>query len=86
VADRSNVFIDTKGQNLVFSDKYIQMDFTLPSKRQYGFGERNHAFRLKEGAWGMWASGKNTGERDTGRGRGGLAGVHPFLLVQTRKT
>jgi alpha-glucosidase len=31
----------------------------------------------------MWASGQD-GVYDDGRGRGGLSGVHPFLLVQTK--
>jgi hypothetical protein len=38
-------------------DKYIQMDFILPSNRIFGFGERIHEFQLKEGAWTMWANG-----------------------------
>lgn len=29
--DPNNVFLDTRGQNLIFSDKYIQMDILLPS-------------------------------------------------------
>lgn len=34
----------------------------------------------------MWANGANGLETpDDGRGRGGEYGVHPFILVQTRK-
>jgi thiamine pyrophosphokinase len=43
-SDKSNVFVTTEGQNLLFSDKFIQMDFKLPSQRVYGFGERIHEF------------------------------------------
>ena len=81
-ADPSNVFLDTREQNLIFADKYIQMDIKLPSQRQYGFGERLRKFRLGEGAFGMWANGQNGLEDlDDGRGRGGEYGVHPFILV-----
>ena len=31
VMDPTNKYVDTKGQTLVFMDKYIQMDMTLPS-------------------------------------------------------
>lgn len=39
-----NVLLTTKDQSLVFMDKFIQMDFLLPSQRLYGFGERIHDF------------------------------------------
>ena len=51
-----NTYVDTKDCSLVFMDKFIQMDFNLPSQRIFGFGERIHEFRLGEGAWNMWAS------------------------------
>lgn len=80
--DNNRVVLDTRGQNLVFADKYIQMDMLLPSQRQYGFGERTRPFKLGEGAFGMWANGVNGLEDvDNGRGRGGEYGVHPFVLV-----
>ena len=31
LADTSNIFISTSKQSLVFGDKYIQMDFSLPT-------------------------------------------------------
>lgn len=31
VTDPTNVYVDTSKNTLVFMDKYIQMDFTLPS-------------------------------------------------------
>ena len=40
VLNASNWFVTTIGQTLLFSDKYIQMDFELPSRHCYGFGER----------------------------------------------
>lgn len=86
-ADDNNWLLNTEGQNFIFSDKYIQMDFLLPSQRQYGFGERSHTFKLGEGAWGMWNTGrtpKGVG-LDEGRGRGGQYGTHPFVLVQSKR-
>lgn len=78
-------FIDTTGQTLAFSDKYIQMDFKFPSRRLYGLGERMTSFQLGEGAYTMWGQGTNA-VLDDGRGRHGLSGVHPFLMVQGAKS
>lgn len=55
--DPTNTYINTAGETLVFMDKYIQMDFTLPSQNIYGLGERVHEFNIGEGTWTMWASG-----------------------------
>ena len=80
-----NKFLDTNECSLLFMDKYIQMDFNLPSQRIYGFGERIHEFGLGEGAWNMWADGQPS-PYDDGTGRKGEYGVHPFLLVQSQKS
>jgi len=42
--NKSNWFVSTFNQSLVFMDKFIQMDFLLPSQRLYGLGERVHDF------------------------------------------
>lgn len=65
-------------------DKFIQMDFILPSQRIFGLGERVREFQLTEGTWTMWASGQNSAY-DDGTGRRGAYGVHPFMLVQGSK-
>ena len=44
VTDRSNVYVTTKDQSLIFMDKFIQMDLLLPSQKVYGLGERVHEF------------------------------------------
>jgi hypothetical protein len=54
---QGNQYLNTTNCSLVFMDKFIQMDFNLPSQNLYGFGERIHEFGLKEGAWNMWAHG-----------------------------
>lgn len=76
------VLLTTKDQSLVLMDKFIQMDFLLPSQRLYGLGERVHDFQLEEGTWTMWAIGLDS-PVDDGMGRKGVYGVHPFVLVQT---
>lgn len=75
-----NTFINTSNCSLVFMDKFIQMDFHLPSQNLFGFGERIHEFGLKEGAWNMWAHGQPS-PYDDGTGRKGGYGVHPFILI-----
>lgn len=46
------------------TNKFIQMDFKLPSQRIYGLGERNKKFNLEEGTWTMWANGQESQEDD----------------------
>ena len=84
VTNSSNWLVDTTGQTLLFSDKYIQMDYKLPSQNVYGLGDRVHFFKLRPGAYSLWSSGQ-TPSYDEGRGRGGLSGVHPFIMVETMK-
>jgi len=79
-----NNFIDTRNCSFVFMDKFIQMDFNLPSQNLFGFGERIHEFGLKEGAWNMWAHGQPN-PYDDGTGRKGGYGVHPFILIQGKR-
>ena len=82
--DSGDIFVTTKGCSLVYFDKYIQMDFVLPSQRLFGFGERIHEFQLTEGTWTMWAAGQNS-PYDDGTGRYGVYGVHPFVMVQGKR-
>jgi alpha-glucosidase (family GH31 glycosyl hydrolase) len=76
-----NTYLSTKDSTLVFMDRYIQMDFNLPSQRVFGFGERVREFQLSEGTWTMWAIGQNI-PYDDGQGRKNVYGVHPFIMVQ----
>lgn len=61
------------------------MDFKLPTQHLFGFGERNHEFKLSEGSWTMWASGQQP-SYDDGTGFKQSYGVHPFLLVKARNS
>ena len=78
-----NVLLSTDSSSFVMTDKYMQLDLQLPSRRIYGLGERVHEFSLQEGAWTMWANGQRPAY-DTGEGGGNSYGVHPFALVQTK--
>jgi len=84
VTDQSTL-LSTKDQTFVFMDKYIQMDFWLPSQRLFGFGERTREFALGEGTWTMWAKDQGNSPYDDGTGGKQMYGVHPFLLAQTAK-
>lgn len=37
-----STYVTTKDMTLVMMDKFIQVDFLLPSQRIFGFGERVH--------------------------------------------
>lgn len=63
----SDVLVSTEDQTFYMTDKFIQMDFKLPSQRIYGLGERNRKFNLEEGTWTMWANGQESQE-DVGTG------------------
>ena len=82
-SEDGDFYLSTEGQSLLLMDKYMQMDFKLPSQRLFGLGERNREFQLTEGTWTMFANGQETPYDD---GTGGLQGygVHPFLLFQTK--
>lgn len=59
--------VSTIGETCYLMDKYMQVDFNLPSMRIFGLGERNREFALTEGAWTMWANGQ-THPYDNGEG------------------
>ena len=60
------------------------MDIKIPSWNVYGLGDRYTHFKLLPGAYNMWASGKDP-LADNGKGRGGLSGVHPFVMFETKQ-
>jgi hypothetical protein len=59
--------ITTEHQACYLLDKYMQIDFLLPSQNIFGFGERSREFKLGQGTWTMWANGQET-PYDDGRG------------------
>ena len=63
-------------------DKFMQIDFVLPTQMIYGFGERTRNFGLSAGSWTMWSKGWNMGEYDDGFGFKQGPGTHPFALIK----
>ena len=63
------ILIDSRGQAFVFEDKFMQIDFKLPTQKIYGLGERSREFSLSEGAWTMFANGQETPYDDGSGGK-----------------
>jgi len=74
--------VHTQDSAFLMMDKYMQLDFQLPSQRIYGLGERVREFTLGEGTWTLWANGQPT-PYDDGSGSLQTYGVHPFALIQS---
>ena len=53
----NQALVSTVGKTFYLTEKYLEIDFLLPTQNLFGFGERNHEFKLDEGTWTMWASG-----------------------------
>ena len=47
-------------------DKFLQIDFLLPSSNIYGFGERLNNIKLDPGTWTMWARQPKNYTKDAG--------------------
>jgi len=73
-------FISTKDRNLVFSEYYIEMGFSLKSKKIFGFGERQGTFELNPGNYSSWANGRDNHFDDGVIGNNSY-GDHPFVLA-----
>lgn len=42
--DDNMPLVSTIGKTFYMTDKYMQIDFLLPTQNLFGFGERNHEF------------------------------------------
>jgi alpha-glucosidase len=82
-ANNDDVLVTSEDAHFYMSDKYLQLDLTLPSQRIFGLGERQHEFSIKEGTWTMWSN-SDVPSYDIGNGGKSGKGVHPFALVQTK--
>ncbi len=86
--NKSDLYLTTEGESLVFFDKYIQMDMRLPNMNLFGLGERNREFNISSGAWSMWAKGapvNQTVSYDDGSSGLQTYSVHPFLIAQSSR-
>ena len=76
-------YIFNSSQNFLFSDNYINFESHLTSDDIFGFGERIHNFKLKEGIYTIWpVSQKNY--YDDGKGGKNLYGHQPIALHKTK--
>ena len=74
---------DTKGRELIFTDKYIEFGIVLPSQTLFGLGQHNAKFLLKEGNWTMFNRDQPGSPKAKGEGKQHLYGTHPFLMAKT---
>ena len=70
-------------KNFVFSDNYINFESHLTSDDIFGFGERIHNFKLKEGLYTIWPKDQEN-NYDNGEGGYNLYGHQPIALHKTK--
>ena len=79
-----NIFysFDTS-KNFLFSNNYINFESHLTSDDIFGFGERVHNFKLKEGLYTIWPVDQRN-YYDNGLGGNNLYGHQPIALHKTK--
>ncbi|CAI2383231.1 unnamed protein product [Moneuplotes crassus] len=82
VVSNKPVFDSTK-RPLIFTDKYLEIGFTLPTQTLFGLGQHNSKFLLSEGEWTMWNRDQPGSPKAEGEGKQQLYGTHPFLMFKT---
>ena len=70
-------------KNFLFSNNYINFESHLTSDDIYGFGERIHNFKLKEGIYTIWPRDQKN-YYDNGKGGKNLYGHQPIGLHKTK--
>ena len=80
----SNKFLfDTTNRALIFTDKYIEYGFVVPTQILFGIGQHNSKFLLQEGRWTMLNKDHPGSRIAKGEGKEPLYGTHPFLMTKT---
>ena len=74
---------DTTNRALIFTDKYIEYGFTVPTQVLFGIGQHNSKFLLQEGRWTIFNRDQPYSPEAKGKGKQQLYGTHPFLMVKT---
>ena len=77
------IIFDTTNRTLVFTDKYIEYGFVVPTQVLFGIGQHNAKFLLQEGNWTMLNKDIPGSPEAKGEGKQHLYGTHPFLMVKT---
>jgi len=82
--DTNEVLFDTKNQQFIYSNFYIELSTSVPSEFVYGFGERNSPFRLTSGVHTIWG---RDDPRIMHHGDGGsnTYSHHPVGLIRDKK-
>ena len=82
--NQKNIFYSfTTRKNFLFSKSYINFESILTSNIIYGFGERIHKFKLKEGLYTIWPTNQKN-KYDHGEGGQNLFGHQPIALHKTK--
>lgn len=76
-------FFDTTKRSLIYTDKYLEMGFTVPTQTLFGLGQHNAKFLLSEGEWTMFNRDQPGSPVAEGKGNEHLYGTHPFLMMKT---
>ena len=80
----NNIFYKfNTSKNFLFSKNYINIESHLTSDDIYGFGERIHNFKLKEGLYTIWPR-DQANLYDDGKGGKNLYGHQPIGLHKTK--
>ena len=81
--DKNIFYSFNTSKNFVFSDNYINFESYLTSDDIFGFGERIHNFKLKEGLYTIWPKDQKN-FCDDGKGGKNLYGHQPIALHKTK--
>ena len=76
-------YFSTK-DNFIYSDTYINFESKLTSDNIYGFGERTHDFKLKEGLYTIWPYDCGGTKYDDGLGGMNQYSHQPIGLHKTK--
>ena len=76
-------YFSTK-DNFIFSDTYINFESKLTSDNIYGFGERTHDFKLKDGVYTIWPYDCGGTKYDDGKGGMNQYSHQPIGLHKTK--
>ena len=81
--DKKIFYSFNTSDNFLFSDNYISFESDLTTDEIYGFGERIHNFKLKEGIYTIWPRDQKN-VYDDGKGGKNLYGHQPIGLHKTK--
>ena len=81
--EENQFYLFNSSENFIFSDNYINFQSLLTTDKIYGFGERNHEFKLNKGLYTIWPQDLADAKPDMEIGGGNLYGHHPVGIHKT---